>query len=661
MPPTAVYDISVKTGDKKKSGTDANVKICLYCDDGNKTDNYNLDKFFKNDFERGQKDSFSVKGMSLTRVDYIELWRDTAGIMDDWFVDIVEVVCSKQVFVFPFFRWIKPNYRYKIRHLDTSLPDNDPFKEQRRMEINNAREQYELEVKVPGFPAQVKSLPEDENFSFDYVWDITKRKAHAILMSKIVKLTSGSWKNLDDLKNMYTKEVLVLPESVEHWTDDTYFGYQRISKMNNTVIELCTAVPKKMVVTDDMVKESLEGFTLDTAIQAKRLFVVDYEIMDSLPCGKDDTVICAPIALFFVNGKQKLMPIAIQLFQNPGKDNPVFLPADPEYTWITAKLWFNHADSTYHQSFTHLGGTHLMMEGVAVITHRNMSPSHPVFKLLAPHFLYLLAINTRALGNLVAPGGWADRALSVGIKGMFDVIRRKCLQWRLDIDGTLPKDLERRGLLGDNVLPGYYFRDDALQVYNAIFNFVVKYLKLYYESTAKLLGDTELQDWAAEMVLSKDKGGLGLLGVPGSGTVTTIDQLATIITSNIYMCSVAHAAANFPQYDQYAFPPAYPASMRGKPPTDKKPLSEMSVLAALPDKDTTLDMMVVTHILSERTTNCLGNFEVQYVYDPPALAVIDEFKNALKMISQQIKAKNKTRDPPYPWLDPEEIPNAISI
>ncbi|XP_060063502.1 polyunsaturated fatty acid 5-lipoxygenase-like [Ylistrum balloti] len=661
MSSTAIYEISVKTGDKKNAGTDANVEICLHCDDGSKTATYNLDKFFRNDFERGQKDSFSVTGISLARVDYIEIWRDTKGILDDWYVDVIEVICSKKVFIFPFFRWIKANYHYKVRHLDTSLPADDPFKEQRRMEINDARQEYQLTVKEPGFPAQVKSLPEDEQFSFDYVWDISKRKAHAIFLSKIVKLTSGNWKDIDDLKNIYTKEVFVLPESVALWTNDEYFGYQRIAKMNNTVIELCTAVPKKMAVTDAMVKQSLEGVTLAEAIQAKRLFIVDYEILDGVPCGRDESVICAPVALFFVNGKRKLMPIAIQLFQSPGKDNPVFLPTDPEYTWITAKLWFNHADSTYHQSFTHLGGTHLMMEGVAVVTHRNLSPSHPIFKLLAPHFLFLLALNTRALSNLVSPGGWADRAMSVGIRGMFEVIRRKCRLWRLDIDGTLPKDLERRGLLKDDVLPGYYFRDDALLVYNAIYNYVVNYIKIYYESADKLVSDTELQDWAAETVLSKEKGGLGLLGVPGNGKITTIDQLATIITSHIYTCSVAHAAANFPQYDQYGFPPAYPASIRGKPPTDKTPLTETAVLAALPDKETTLDMMVVTYILSERTTNCLGNFEVQYVFDPPALAVIEEFKTQLKAISRQIREKNKTREPPYPWLDPQEIPNAISI
>lgn len=72
----------------------------------------------------------------------------------------------------------------------------------------------------------------------------------------------------------------------------------------------------------------------------------------------------------------------------------VYTPKDPSYTWLVAKMFYNNAEAQHHQALTHLGYTHLLMEGVVICTHRNLSPSHPLFKLMAPHFLFLLAINT---------------------------------------------------------------------------------------------------------------------------------------------------------------------------------------------------------------------------------------------------------------------------
>ena len=42
-----------------------------------------------------------------------------------------------------------------------------------------------------------------------------------------------------------------------------------------------------------------------------------------------------------------------------------------------------------------------------------------------------------------------------------------------------------------------------------------------------------------------------------------------VIAGTIFIGSVAHAAANFCQYDEYAFPANFPAYMNGTWPTDK--------------------------------------------------------------------------------------------
>ena len=56
-----------------------------------------------------------------------------------------------------------------------------------------------------------------------------------------------------------------------------------------------------------------------------------------------------------MTGAKQLVPIAIQLYQDIAPDNPVYLPDDPPFTWMLAKMWFNHADASVHQSITHFG------------------------------------------------------------------------------------------------------------------------------------------------------------------------------------------------------------------------------------------------------------------------------------------------------------------
>lgn len=59
-------------------------------------------------------------------------------------------------------------------------------------------------------------------------------------------------------------------------------------------------------------------------------------------------------------------------------------------------------------------------------------------------------------------------------------------------------------------------------------------------------------------------------GVPfENGKFSSVDQLTAVFTSVIFSSSVVHAAANFPQYDAYGFPPSYPTKIKGVPPKNK--------------------------------------------------------------------------------------------
>nr|KAG5708513.1 hypothetical protein BaRGS_026240 [Batillaria attramentaria] len=58
--------------------------------------------------------------------------------------------------------------------------------------------------------------------------------------------------------------------------------------------------------------------------------------------------------------------------------------------------WYNLAESNHHETTTHLMLTHLLMESFCLATHRHLDVSHPVFRLLWPHFHFLMAINAVA-------------------------------------------------------------------------------------------------------------------------------------------------------------------------------------------------------------------------------------------------------------------------
>ncbi|XP_047136967.2 allene oxide synthase-lipoxygenase protein [Hydra vulgaris] len=365
------------------------------------------------------------------------------------------------------------------------------------------------------------------------------------------------------------------------------------------------------------------------------------------------------MALFYVNKNGALLPIAIQLFQKPSEENPIFLPSDPQYTWLLAKMYFNNADCSVHQSCTHLGLTHLLCESICAAAHQNLSPNHPVFQLLAPHFLYIMAINSLGLQKLISPGGWVDKTMTVGVPGLMEILKRRWREFRFDRDCWLPNDINARGVGDTEILKNYFYRDDALLIHEAIVNYVTEILSRVYDTPDKLKTDYEVQNWA--ICLSDETNGAGIKGVFGYGKFDDLNDLIKTVASVIFVCSVGHAAANFCQYDEYAFPSSYPAMLTGKIPSTKVALTMQDIIDQLPDKDIILDTMVVTKLLSERGTNELGNFEVQYMFRPEDLAAVERFKSALAEISDKIKKRNEKLITPYPYLDPKEVPNAISI
>ena len=121
------------------------------------------------------------------------------------------------------------------------------------------------------------------------------------------------------------------------------------------------------------------------------------------------------------------------------------------------------------------------MEPIAVATWRQLPSLHPIWKLLLPHIRGVMAINTLGRDRLIAKGGVADITLSIGGGGHVTLMQKyyRSMTWE---SYDLPNVLKERGVDDPEKLPRFYYRDDALRLWNAISEFVQEIVTIFYAS-----------------------------------------------------------------------------------------------------------------------------------------------------------------------------------
>jgi len=87
--------------------------------------------------------------------------------------------------------------------------------------------------------------------------------------------------------------------------------------------------------------------------------------------------------------------------------------------------------------------------------------------------------------------------LSVGLgsSGIHELIQKSIEDIRFE-DYDFPSDVDNRGVKG---IPNYYFRDDALSIWNAIEAYAKAVIEFFYQSDDDIKMDYELQDWIKEI------------------------------------------------------------------------------------------------------------------------------------------------------------------
>ncbi|XP_067828237.1 polyunsaturated fatty acid 5-lipoxygenase-like isoform X2 [Heptranchias perlo] len=608
------YKVTISTGTAEYAGTTSYVSCTLVGECGERC-KINLSKWLHQNLQRGAFDQYDITSdKDLGTICFVELKVTRFLVPDYWFCNSVTVETpSGQTFHFPCYRWlddctIRLREGTAKRVCDDKLPI---FQSHRQEELQERQKLYRWKVWGPNAPRCIDAeteddLPMDMRFSCEKQRDFEgslQLALGALFLKRFMNLFHQSWSNLEDFDRIFLRiKNPVAAFAREHWKEDWFFGYQFMNGLNPVLIQKCGKIPVNFPVTNAMVRKFLGNSTLAQEIKNGNIFIVNYKILDGIGANVIHGVqqyLAAPICLLYLDKQNRMMPIAIQLKQTPGGDNPIFLPSDPELDWLLAKTWVRSADFQFFQLISHLLRTHLIAEPFCIATIRQLPSVHPIYKLLMPHTRYTLEINTRGRKELISENGVMIKAFGVGVEGYTLLTQREFLAITYQ-SLCLPESLELRGV---EELKGYYYKDDSLQIWSAIHKFVTKIVRFYYENDQQVKDDPELQAWI------KDLTGIGFQDLKNSGIPTSFsnrNELCKFLTMVIFTCSAQHAAVNNGQRK-------------------------------------------------------LGDYKEEYFTEEAVKNIIGEFQDELKAIDRTIQERNEGLALKYEYLRPINIDNSISI
>ncbi|XP_062993289.1 polyunsaturated fatty acid lipoxygenase ALOX15B-like [Elgaria multicarinata webbii] len=672
--PAVSYKVRVATGSSWGSGTFDSISITLVGSKG-ESPKQPLNNMGK-DFIPGAVDEYKVSSdQELGPVLLIRLHKEPYQFFpeDSWYCNFVQLTTPQgETYHFPCYQWIEGYRTLELREGTGKLVCDDgdiPLLLNHRKEEVKARQgAYRWAVFAPGMPRclAVESLEEmDTNikFSFTKLSNFMLRSKLTVLEMKLKGFMKcqSSWKKLEDIRKVFWFNRTPVSEYVaDHWQEDAFFGYQYLNGVNPVVIEKCTEIPSNFPVTQEMVAGSLgKSIALQEEAQKGNIYIVDYKILQDIPTNTIDgqpQYMAAPLCLFYQTPSGDLVPIAIQLSQRPGPENPIFLPSDPMWDWTLAKMWVRNADFHVHQNISHLLRTHLMAEVFTMATLRRLPMCHPLFKLLIPHLRYTLQINTLARVRLIREGGMMDQATSAGFEGIGPIVE-KGMRALTYSSLCLLEDIEARGVAS---VANYYYRDDATKIWAAIESFVRGVVSFYYQNDARVQSDPELQAWVQEIFREAFRN-RETSGAPSS--LGTMEDLTKFLTMMVFTCSAQHAAVNSGQFDYGAWIPNIPPTMRRPPPTVKGTATLENILDTIPQVNVTCIALSSLWLLSNEVGDRrpLGIFPDQHFTEEEPKRLIGVFQNHLAEISEGIDKRNKALDLPYTYINPLLVENSVSI
>ncbi|PNI58576.1 ALOX15B isoform 5 [Pan troglodytes] len=500
--------------------------------------------------------------------------------------------------LFPCYQWLEGAGTLVLQEgtAKVSWADHHPVLQQQRQEELQARqEMYQWKACNPGWPHCLdEKTVEDLELNIKYStaknanFYLQAGSAFAEMKIKGLLDRKGLWRSLNEMKRIFNFQRTPGAEhAFEHWQEDAFFASQFLNGLNPVLIRRCHYLPKNFPVTDAMVASVLgPGTSLQAELEKGSLFLVDHGILSGIQTnvinGKPQFS-AAPMTLLYQSpGCGPLLPLAIQLSQTPGPNSPIFLPTDDKWDWLLAKTWVRNAEFSFHEALTHLLHSHLLPEVFTLATLRQLPHCHPLFK-----------------------------STGIGIEGFSELIQRNMKQLNYSLL-CLPEDIRTRGV---EDIPGYYYRDDGMQIW----------------------------------------------GIPSS--LETREALVQYVTMVIFTCSAKHAAVSAGQFDSCAWMPNLPPSMQLPPPTSKGLATCEGFIATLPPVNATCDIILALWLLSKEPGDRrpLGTYPDEHFTEEAPRRSIATFQSRLAQISRGIQERNRGLVLPYTYLDPPLIENSVSI
>ncbi|XP_034080481.1 hydroperoxide isomerase ALOXE3-like [Gymnodraco acuticeps] len=668
----AEYKLEITTGDVQYAGTSDYIYVTLVGTEGQSErtlmDNYGFD------FQTGASGSYTVKtSFSLGKLLLVKVEKNQYLCLPEekwYFSKMVVTTPEGDVILYPCYRWIGRGEMVELRggRAMKAFEDDHPLLiDHRKKELMLKKSLFQWKSMGEGLPHMnsfndVSEIPAEMPFYDSRIADFNYSRKKILIELKIKGLLGSTayWETIEDMKNIFWYKKTTMAEYVaDHWMEDDFYGYQFLNGINPGVIKRCSELPTNFPVTEEMVKPFLEvGSSLQKEMEKGNMFLYDQKKMDGIPPAAyngEPLHVTAGLCLLNVNPENKLMPIAIQLNQQPSEKNPIFLPSDTESDWLLAKIFIKNADCIDQESVHHFLRTHFLAEVFAVAALSSFPVIHPMYKLLLPHFRHTLHINIRARLSVLGPDGVLTNS-SLGLDGVKELMRRDLSEMTYS-SLCLPENIAARGL---ESIPNFYYRDDGLKLWNIIQSFVKAVVEHYYPSDCEVQRDTELQDWISEVFTH------GFLGNKASGfpaAFHTVEEVVKFTTMVIFTPTVQHAAVNSGQYDYNSWAPNSTLRLHKPPPTTKGQSSMKTVLETLPNVGDTVVLAGVMWLLSERYSNYipLGTYPEERFDEPEPKQMIKEFQAALSCLSEAITTRNSHLELPYTYLDPAEIENSVSI